>query len=324
MKKIAIVGTAPLSRDMTPHDDASWDIWVCSPGNMGMTKRISVFFELHAMVELEAAENQGWAKNYLAWLRQQTFPVMMQEPNEHVPQAKVFPYKAMIKEFGREWFSSSIAWMQAYAIAHMSEGDEIAIFGVDMAADQEHYTAQRSGCRRFIEIAKDRGIKTTIPWESCLGNPPPLYGYSESTPLGRRINVTKAMLVQRHNEIKALIDKTRLEECFFAGAMEQLNYIQRTFVDGENATLDVDPGLLEHLSGAAKAYAEREIIPKLPLSVGDGSAELKSAGLSTAMTSNLRPPPPVKGTNGASHPSEHIIPITEKGSPELPGNNWDG
>lgn len=296
MKKIAIIGTAPLSRDLAPYDDQSWEIWACSPGNMGVLKRVNTYFELHAMVELEAPENQSWSKPYVAWLRQQTFPVYMQEPNELVPQAKIFPINGLIKEFGREWFSSSISMMQAFAVMHLEEGDEIGIFGVDMAADQEHYSAQRSGCRRFIEIAKDRGIKTTIPWESCLGFPPPIYGYSEATPMGRRINVTELMLRQRQAEIKAMLDKTVKEECFFAGAIEQLMYFKRTFVDGENFQIGADKDLLDNLTIAAKRHIEKDA-PKIDLKGGDAptTALAVEVVVPAAPFVNLRAPPWANG-----------------------------
>src|SRR5215467_5742575 len=33
-EKVAIIGTAPSSRMLAPFNDPTWDIWVCSPGNM--------------------------------------------------------------------------------------------------------------------------------------------------------------------------------------------------------------------------------------------------------------------------------------------------
>jgi hypothetical protein len=240
MRKIAIIGTAPASRAVTPFDDASWDIWVCSPGNMNQVKRATVWFELHSLVEMQAEENRGWSVGYLGWLKAQQFPVYMQEPNDWVPQATIFPYKKLITHFGtRNWFTSSPAWMLAFAIYQMTAGDELGIFGVDMAAAQEYYTMQKGGLIYWIERAQALGIKVTIPMESCLGMPTPLYGYSESSRFGRRMNVmhkltseSMANLQQQHNNIAQQI-------AFHQGALESQAYFMRTALDGlDDAEID--------------------------------------------------------------------------------------
>ncbi len=284
MRKVAIIGTAPLSRDMAPFDDNEYEIWVCSAGNIGQPglKRITRWFELHAIVELEAPENKSWATNYLKWLREQPFPVWMLEKNDLVPQAQVFPGQELIAEFGREWYTSSIAWMQALAI--WEKVDEIGIFGVDMAADHEHYTGQRAGCRRFIEIAADRGIQTRIPWESCLGNPPPIYGYWEATPMGRRMNVTEQMLRSKRAELATNEERLRCEKCFFDGAIEQLSYFKRTFADGLSAFQHM--GLAPSMDEAAKASIDRVMGEKKV----DTSFSLTNP---PEANTRLTPPPPV-------------------------------
>ncbi len=281
MRKVALIGTAPLSRSLAPYNDETWEIWVCSAGNIGAPglNRVSRWFELHANVELDAQENKQWADNYIEWLRRQTFPVWTLEKNDRLPQAQIFPCKELLKEFGREWFTSSIAWMQALAI--YEKVDEMGIFGVDMAADQEHYTGQRMGCRRFIEIAKERGIPVSIPWESCLGNPPPIYGLWEATPMGRRINVTEQMLTSKRAEIDTGVKRAEIERAFFDGAIEQLRYFKRTFVDGADAFQHMDLG---DLDAAAKATVDRIA----------GKAEPPKFDLPTGTSvgvSNLTPPP---------------------------------
>ena len=235
MRKIAILGTAPASRAVAPFADQSWDIWVCSPGNMNQTPRVTAWFELHSLIEMQGEENRGWSVNYLTWLKGQQFPVYMQEPNDWVPQAAIFPYKKLIRHFGtRNWFTSSPAWMMAYAIYQMTAGDELGIFGVDMAAAQEYYTMQKGGLIYWIERAQALGIKVTIPMESCLGMPTPLYGYSESSRFGRRMNVmhklttdSMASLQQQHQNIGQQI-------AFHQGALEAQAYFMRTALDGEN------------------------------------------------------------------------------------------
>jgi hypothetical protein len=183
-------------------------------------------------------KHRAWSIPFYGWLRAQTFPVYMIEKNDLVPQAIVFPRDTMLEKFGRNWFTSSVAWMMAFAIHQMREGDEIGLFGIDMAADQEHYTAQKAGCLRFIEIAKEKGIIVHIPDESCLGQQTPLYGYSEATRFGRKLNVRldemNALLARLDNDIARLTN----ERNYTLGAIHDCQYIIRTFTDGADADLE--------------------------------------------------------------------------------------
>lgn len=257
MRKIAIIGTAPGSRDMAPFADATWDIWVCSPGNgnhqpqPNPLKRITAWFELHSLPDMIGLENQPWSIPYFAWLKSSTFPVYMQERNELVPQCKIFPMPVLVERFGKNWFTSSVAWMVAYAL-HLGV-DEIAIFGVDMASDHEMYSAQRSALVRWAEICEELGVKISIPWESCLGHHPPLYGYDEATPMGRRLSILKFMGNQQLAQLEMQKQRTDMEIAFAKGALAQLRYSMTTWLDGSNATQFLD--LPDEIVKEAKDYA---------------------------------------------------------------------
>lgn len=238
--KIAIVGTAPLSFHAVPFDDPEWKIWVCSPGNAhGRCKRVDAWFELHAIEEMMSPRMRAMSSGYFGWLRTQAFPVYMQERNEYVPGAIVYPFQLMLDRFGRNWFSSSIAFMMAYAI-HLG-AKEIGIFGVDMAAPSEAYSAQKAGCIRFIEIAKERGITVTIPLDSCLGKQPPIYGYNEASHMGKRFAAMRQELEEKKAAIAQQVEALKLEHAYMSGALEQIGYTERTWIDGADAILDLDP-----------------------------------------------------------------------------------
>lgn len=245
--KVCIVGTAPGSRLIAPYNDPTWDIWVCSAGNSqaSAVPRVTKWYELHALCDMMAEENQPWCIPYFAWLRAQSFPIYMQENNEYIPQAIVFPYKPLVEEFGpnpkkglANWFTSSVAWMMAHALVQMKEGDELGIFGVDMAATEEHYSSQKAGCLRFIEIARSRGVKVTIPYESCLGKTFPLYGYAEATPMGRKLQTRRHEIEKILGGHNSQIRSLELQRAFFEGAQEAVNYDIRTWGDGMDAELD--------------------------------------------------------------------------------------
>src|SRR6516162_5802368 len=102
--KIALVGTAPSSRDLAPFKDPSWTIWACSPGNAhGVIPRADAWFEVHSNLMWPEAAQYG--PQYIEWLKQQTFPIYMQD-NRLVPNATPLPIQELVGEFGKFFFTS--------------------------------------------------------------------------------------------------------------------------------------------------------------------------------------------------------------------------
>jgi len=217
--KIALVGTAPSSRMLAPFNDPSWTIWACSPGNMNVLPRVDIWFELHG--NLHWPENQSYGAPYVDWLRRLTIPVMMQN-NQYVPNAVVFPMEQMVNEFGRDFFTSSFAWMMAKAIADGAK--EIALFGIDMASRDE-YILQRPGFYFFKHLAEQRGIKVSAPNESDIMQPPGLYGYSDVTPFGRKLLARTTELKTRLDQMRAERDKLAHNITYLEGAVEDMDYV---------------------------------------------------------------------------------------------------
>lgn len=218
--KVAVIGTAPSSRMLAPFADPSWKIWACSPGNMNILPRVDAWFEIH--VSLLWPENEHYGKPYLAWLNQQKFPIYMQD-NRYLSQAIPLPVDELVKEFGPYFFTSSFSWMMAMA---MREGaKEIALFGVDMAS-REEYILQRPGAYHFFQEGKRRGIKMSAPYESDILQPPPLYGFSEGTPIGRKIISRKLELDERLKNLDAEIQQKMQQKAYLGGAREDVDYFE--------------------------------------------------------------------------------------------------
>jgi len=182
--------------------------------------RADAWFEVHS--NLLWPECISYGKPYVEWLKQQKFPIFMQDQSL-VPNAIVLPIKELTDEFGKYFFTSSFAYMIAMAIKYGAS--EIALFGIDMASKGE-YILQRSGGHYFIQEAAKRGIKVSLPFESDLAQPPPLYGYSDSTPFGRKISVRELELQQRVASMKSDRDKLNHSIAFLEGALEDIDYIK--------------------------------------------------------------------------------------------------
>lgn len=216
--KIALIGTAPSSRMLAPFQDTSWKIWACSPGNQNVLPRADAWFELHG--NLHWPEHASYGPPYIEWLKRLTIPVYMQDTN-YVPHAKVFPKDEMIKEFGKDFFTSSFAWMMAFAIHQGAK--EISLYGIDMASRDE-YILQRPGFFFFRHVAQSRGIKVSAPNESDIMQSPGLYGYSEVTPLGRKILARESEIRGRIAEIDQRSQRDHHDKTYLQGALEDVDY----------------------------------------------------------------------------------------------------
>lgn len=222
--KVALIGTAPSSRDLAPYDDLSWKIWACSPGNMNVCKRVDLWFELHSNLMWKDHEHYG--KPYIEWLNKQAFPVYMQDQSL-VPRAMTFPWFEMVEQFGRDFFTSSFSWMMALAIAQGAA--EIALYGIDMASRDE-YIRQRPGFYYFKRRAEERGIKVTAPYESDIMQPPALYAYQDSTPQGRKLMARRKEVSERAAAHGQQIGQHQHNQAYLNGALEDIDYQETIWI----------------------------------------------------------------------------------------------
>ncbi len=252
--KIALVGSAPSSVGLAPCADPSWQIWACSPGAFGHVGRVDAWFELHRW----EPDKPWFSAEYVAFMAGLECPVWMIEPVPEIPMSRAYPKAEILEMFGRNWFTSSLAWMLAGAIDQFERVDtyppvsmevgsvpqtrdpgphEIALYGVDMSATEE-YMGQKAGCLHFIELARAKGIRVTIPPESDLGQPYPLYGLGETNPMRIKLMARKAELETKLAEAvqQAEQHKTQWEErvratLYFQGAIEDVQYMLNTWCE---------------------------------------------------------------------------------------------
>lgn len=276
-KRIAILGTVQSHRLLAPFQDPEWEIWVCSPGNAyGAIPKVDRWFELHGVTDMKGPQSAEWAPNYFRWLNEQKFPVYMQEPNDLCPQARVFPIRAWLKEFGKRGrinATSSIALMIGYAI--MQRPQMIGVWGVDMSDTSEAYTNQKSGCLNMLCTAEERGIEVSIPLESCLATLPPLYGYAEASRMGLRLLVQEGVITNIVNDAQAKMNSEERRLYTAKGALDQVQWFKRTFVDGEldaeigveETRVDIGDGLtadVVHTKGTTVKGATDGVVTRIP------------------------------------------------------------
>lgn len=269
--KVALIGTAPSSRMLAPYNDPSWKIWACSPGNMNTLPRVDLWFELHSNLLWPECESYG--KPYIEWLKQQKFPIFMQDRwptaegnmvplQQIVPNATGFPMNEMVAEFGDSFFTSSFAWMMALAI--MQGATEISLYGIDMASRDE-YIRQRPGFFFFRYQAEKRGIKVSAPHESDIMQSPALYAYVDSTPFGRKIAARRQEVGGRVSGMVQQRDQLSNSITYLQGAQEDLDYFESIWsgVCNDMGRVEYRNKQLEQENAALKGKIAELMAPKM-------------------------------------------------------------
>ena len=217
--KVALLGCAMETLPLAPFDDPSWEIW--SSGQWGKTvSRWDMWFELHDIEELPDT-----FKFHLAWMIQQTKPIYVARPTQWAPNGTVFQREEIEKKYGKEFLTSTIAWMFAKAIEDGYK--EVGLWGVEMASDAEYFY-QRGGVKHFQYIAeKYHGIKVTIPAISLLSVEKETYPFCQESSFTKwliskdtKVRGDLARLSVEHNDASLKIAEHK-------GAVEALAMVKR-------------------------------------------------------------------------------------------------
>jgi len=230
-KKVAIVGFAPSSMlDVRPlFDDPDLEVWglnqIYLPFPL-MAQRADRWFQIHHQHDFDAAVRDHQHGDWLAqWSKETGRPIYMQERFPNIPSSIAYPAEYICKKWGR-YFTNSISWEIITAI---EEGfEEIFIFGVDMAQDDE-YSQQRPSCEYFIGIARGMGIKVHVPDKSDLLKTLWLYPFEPESPMWVKCESRRRELQQRANEIYANEMAMRDNRNQVIGAIENMNYVQKAW-----------------------------------------------------------------------------------------------
>ena len=223
--KVALVGTCPSSRMLAPYTDGDWEIWACSPGNAhGVLPRVTRWFEIHG--DLGWPESGRWgAGKYVDWLNDQDFKIYAQS-REYIKKAVTYPLDEMIAKHSLYFFTSTFAYMMALAIAEGAT--EIGLYGIDMTLPGE-YAEQRPAMQHFIVMCMAMGIKVGAPDESDIMRPPPLYGYVDATPAGRKMQVYWTELEDKIKQAEQTKRQAELDAALLRGAAEGIDYARRVW-----------------------------------------------------------------------------------------------
>lgn len=226
-KKVAIVGFAPSTmRDVRAlFDSNDFEIWGLNQLYVPFP-RIAEFatrwFQIHHRHSYDHAVRDH---KHHDWLVQQKFPIYMQHEEPDIPMSVRFPKEIIMDEFG-DYFTNSISWMICLAILERFE--EIHIYGVDMAQDEE-YSEQRPSCEYYIGWARGMGIKVYVPAASDLLKAMWLYPYEDAAKMIVKMDRRDEELAQRAAELNQQEQVCRDQRMQIIGARENMRYMRRNF-----------------------------------------------------------------------------------------------
>lgn len=149
------------------------------------------------------------------------------------PKARVYPKAKMDKLFGKFFWTSTVAYMLALAITEFRKSADrenvLGLWGVNMSHETE-YGHQRLGAQHFIQILMDEGVNIALPFESDLLEPIAPYAYKEASRMWRALDAVRRQQTERLNEINRVTRELNEEKLATLGSLQQLDYVDVTFV----------------------------------------------------------------------------------------------
>lgn len=200
--KVAIVGSAPSTEKLAPFTDTTWEIWSVGKSSIKHPRKNRVF-EIHQSLK---EPPQGYY-DYLSALDSKI--IVGENSPLKSKNAVLFPFAQAEKLFGRQYLTSTCAYMMAMAILEGAE--EIAIYGIDMAIDDREYFFERPCMEAWLGLAIGKGIKITIPDGCPVLKSREVYGVS-TKPKGDRYFTEAELLIlaDKHlDKIEELKDRVR-------------------------------------------------------------------------------------------------------------------
>lgn len=205
-RAVCIVGCSDL-KEQTPFDmKDQFEFWGVNNLFLTLKGPWTRWFEIHQItfedgkwLRRGSPEFRGQpVQDYLKNIAELSCPVYMQEASHPlIPKAVKYPKDKIVAAFG-DYFTNTIAWMLALAIAE--EFEEIRIYGVDMAVDTE-YGQQRPSCEYFLGLAVGKGIKVWTPDACDLLKTRFLYGFDElkELPFRQKLSVVKERMKKKRD-----------------------------------------------------------------------------------------------------------------------------
>ena len=235
--KVAIVGFTDHKK-LAPFKDKDFEIWglnaLFSHGQE--VPRADRWFDLHPV---DVISQDRWE-----WYAGQKIPVYLQQLVEAVPSAVEFPAERLrqlfrsffTEEFDRRtYYTSSIAWMIAFAIL---EGfKEIHVYGVDMSQDEEYF-GQRNGVEFWMGVCAGKGITLYVPQASDLLGATHEYGYGSDGGFRAKLTARLAELNRQCGQLDRQVREMQDQRLITEGAKQGAQWALQSWGVADHTSMD--------------------------------------------------------------------------------------
>src|SRR2546428_3192499 len=216
-KKVAIIGFATNPMHLVPWHDPDFELWGLNQGYTNFHRRPDRWFEMHTPEYTADVRRSG----YLPWLNKAPVPIYMVQHYDEYPSSVRFPIEEAIRYAGRDYFTSSIAFM--LALAGLEGFEEIHIYGVNLAIGDEYFY-EKPCADWWIGKLEGEGKKVVVPTASSLLKQYLRYGYNPN----RSPNaMTRFLLTGRIAEYRKQSDAKLNEYHVLVGAMREAEALQQ-------------------------------------------------------------------------------------------------
>jgi hypothetical protein len=176
VRKLAIVGSHPTTRENAPFEDPDYEIWLFNeaPQKPEVYRRWDNSFQMHKP-EVYSSHDNWVNKDHWDWLQQDHGDkiIWMMDYDERVPNSKRYPLEEVLSLVPYHYLRSTPAMALALAI-HLGY-EHIALYGSELSSNTE-YGYQAVNYAFWIGFAHGRGIDLRMEcWQSEFNQP--LYGY---------------------------------------------------------------------------------------------------------------------------------------------------
>jgi hypothetical protein len=210
-RQVAIFGSATTALRSAPTE--GWEVWSIGLYDRGDAARL---FEMHHDPVILRAEDGG----RLAGLQRAECPVYMQREWPEIPRSVAYPKEDIRRALDlpdMDLFAGTACYMLAMAVAELSPGDVIGLFGLELLHDSAH-GGHRPALWALRVAAKAKGIKVTVAPESTLFRG---VDYGTPEPLGMTVEALLAM----KDEYTRQRDRARTEVHTFNGALQAIEAV---------------------------------------------------------------------------------------------------
>ena len=206
MKKLAIVGSHPATRQNAPFDDPDFEIWLFNeaPQKPEIYKRWDNAFQMHKPEVYASSEN--WVnEHHWTWLQKDHGDrvIWMMERDERVPNSKKYPLDEVLAQVPYKYLRSTPA--MALALGIYLGYEYIALYGSELSSNTE-YGYQAINYAFWIGYALGKGVDLDLQcWQNEFNQP--VYGYEGET------QIPKDFFQQRIDDLAtaARVNKRNLE-----------------------------------------------------------------------------------------------------------------